>query len=190
MARCGEAGREDVMRYEFRDDGGLSGRINRPADGVNAQVVGEAIDLVREHFGRITPQAVIEYAEPEESPIHEYFEWDNGAAAQKWREEQARSLISAVYVVHEREGNTDDLVTRAFVAVDSQSDEARYEPIATVLNDPQLYHKACERAKNEMGGFILRFATFKALRIIGTKAHEQIEEELRRTADATETVGA
>ena len=48
--------------------------------------------LAREH-GHITPELVVEAARDEGSPLHSHFDWDDSAAADKWRREQARQLI-------------------------------------------------------------------------------------------------
>lgn len=44
--------------------------------------------------GRLTPASVLRRARNENSPMHSYFEWDDAEAAEKFRIEQARTLIS------------------------------------------------------------------------------------------------
>jgi hypothetical protein len=51
------------------------------------------------HGGRLTTKSVERVARNKNSPLHEYFEWDDGAAAYRWRLFQARELISSVRVV-------------------------------------------------------------------------------------------
>lgn len=48
--------------------------------------------------GRLTPRDVIDYARPDDSPLHEYFEWDDSIAADQYRLYQARKLIARVEV--------------------------------------------------------------------------------------------
>jgi hypothetical protein len=48
--------------------------------------------------GRLTPDAVLVDAQDPESPLHDYFEWDNDKAAAAYRIEQARTLITSVRV--------------------------------------------------------------------------------------------
>lgn len=43
--------------------------------------------------GKITPAQVVNAARDPASPMHDYFEWDNDAAAEKYRIDQARTLI-------------------------------------------------------------------------------------------------
>lgn len=62
-------------------------------------------DLARQHNGAVTPQEVVEAARPETSPLHDYFEWNDNEAAQKYRLTQARGLLNRfriTYVVEER----------------------------------------------------------------------------------------
>jgi hypothetical protein len=49
--------------------------------------------------GRLTPEAVVRDAEDPDSPLHDYFEWDNKEAGHRWRIEQARALIVSVRVI-------------------------------------------------------------------------------------------
>jgi len=48
--------------------------------------------------GLLKPVSVVEAARDVNSPLHAHFEWDNGEAADKWREEQARNLIRSVTI--------------------------------------------------------------------------------------------
>lgn len=41
----------------------------------------------------VTIDLVLRAASSAKSPLHQFFEWDDGIAAQRWREEQARGLI-------------------------------------------------------------------------------------------------
>ena len=56
------------------------------------------IKAIEDRQGRLTPEQVIEAARDESSALHACFEWDNDAAADKWRIEQARELITRVRI--------------------------------------------------------------------------------------------
>jgi hypothetical protein len=49
--------------------------------------------IAEEHGGILRAQNVVEEAGQPASPLHEYFTWDNTAAAHHWRLQQARGLI-------------------------------------------------------------------------------------------------
>jgi hypothetical protein len=50
------------------------------------------------HDGRITPELVVDAARDPDSPLHEFFTWDNDEAAEKHRLNEARSLIRSIRV--------------------------------------------------------------------------------------------
>jgi hypothetical protein len=56
--------------------------------------------------GRLTPDEVVKAAADKESPLHNYFTWDNSQAANSWRVDQARRLIASVKVVYRVEERT------------------------------------------------------------------------------------
>ena len=46
--------------------------------------------------GLLTAEAVVADAKSKDSPLHQYFEWNQGRAAMMWRLEQARRLMAAL----------------------------------------------------------------------------------------------
>jgi hypothetical protein len=47
----------------------------------------------------LTPERVLEVASERDNPLHRFFQWDNGKAAQAYRLDQARNLIRIVHVL-------------------------------------------------------------------------------------------
>jgi len=174
------------QHYQFKKKG-VGGDICRPRGGPDPQVVGERLEHIRRRRGRLTPQLVVEDAKPIASPIHEYFEWNDAKAGEQWRLSQARHLIASVYIVEPSTVLQEPVVTRAFVAVDSHAD-ARYEPIAAVLSDAEMYAQVCRRAHAELIGFQDRYADFFALKQIGQKAAAEVEQELRNAEPSVEQI--
>lgn len=63
----------------------------------DAKVIGV---FIKDKFGgNVTPKEFLEAARPLNSPVHDYFDWNDSSAAEKYRLEQARNLIISVYVV-------------------------------------------------------------------------------------------
>lgn len=80
-----------MVRYRWREGCRLVGdaeEVARHLTGVAAKYAGDLL-----------PSAVVESARSEASPIHDYFEWDDTAAAAEYRQEQARHLIRSIQVV-------------------------------------------------------------------------------------------
>lgn len=64
-----------------------------------AKEYGEHLDeLIKIHGNKLTPKNVIDDAEKEESPLHGFFEWNDGKAAREWRLQQARVLMGSITV--------------------------------------------------------------------------------------------
>ena len=60
---------------------------------IKKEALAELMRMSKANGGKITPEALVEAARDAESPLHEYFEWDNDTAAEKYRLMQARTLI-------------------------------------------------------------------------------------------------
>lgn len=56
------------------------------------------LKALEDRRGRLTPQQVVETAEPDNSPLHGFFEWDDAKAGAAYRIEQARELIRRVKI--------------------------------------------------------------------------------------------
>lgn len=92
----------------------------------------ELLALVQE--GRLSPATVVEAARPADSPLHEFFEWDDSVAAEGFRLIQAAGLIRRVKVdviVGDREPTR--IQVRAFVSAPSLrgGEQGSYVPIET-----------------------------------------------------------
>ena len=79
------------MRHEFRE--GV-----RIPKGLTADQAAHELERIRKKFG-LTPRNVVEQSRPDDSPLHGCFEWDDSAAAERYREGQARTIIRAVIQV-------------------------------------------------------------------------------------------
>jgi hypothetical protein len=178
------------QQYQFKDRkgrGGVSGLMARPKAGADPQQIGERLEHIIRRRGRLTPQVVVEDATPVGSPLHHYFEWNDGKAANSFRVLQAREIIASVYIVQPSAVSEEPVVARAFVSVDTNAD-AHYEPIATVLSDAAMYAQVCRRAHAELVSFQERFADFFALKQIGARAAEAVEKELATAEERTEQI--
>lgn len=91
--------------------------------------------------GRLTPTNVVRAAKNSNSPLHDCFEWDDGAAAQQWREEQARALIRAVPL----EIRTETVTIRTVAYVrdpNAAADEQGYISVEALRDDKKAARAA------------------------------------------------
>lgn len=95
----------------------------------------EALLQVRVQYGEITPENVVKAAEPVDSPLHDWFEWDDKAAAHQYRLEQARQLIRIVKVTRLDE-NDQPVKVRAFHSLQGKDKNYAYQPLDEIVLDP------------------------------------------------------
>jgi hypothetical protein len=110
-------------------------RINCPRPSLDAQIVGEELERIQSVHGVIDPHVVVDESRPEDSALHECFEWQDEIAAEKWRVEQARALVRSVEIAEDSSGH----VGIAFVNVQSAGG---YVSAATLQARPDLYCEA------------------------------------------------
>src|SRR5690554_5358089 len=88
-----------IAKFEFSE--GARFQPGAPTDASAAKAVGDQLELLRQQRqGELTPKDVVDDARHDNSPLHAYFEWDDGEAAESYRLSQARGLIRAVVAVY------------------------------------------------------------------------------------------
>lgn len=146
------------------------------------QVVGDTLEqLQQENGGRITPRVVVDAARPVESPLHPCFEWDDIRAAELYREDQARHVISSVRIVQRSDNPKDEpRILRAYVNLTEQigdDEETRgYVPLARVLDDAMLLRQAIERAASELRACEEKYRDFELIARAIKSAREAVEQ--------------
>ena len=65
-----------------------------------AQIIGTEIEKIRvRNGGQVKPADIVEEARRHSSRLHQFFEWDDKKAADKWRIEQAKLYLRTINVV-------------------------------------------------------------------------------------------
>lgn len=99
-----------------------------------AQSAGEELERIERKHGIVTPGNVLEESRPPQTVLHDLFEWDDSAAAERFRLEQAREIIGNIAVVHILEDRPREQV-RAFVNIVPEDGERGYLSVVKVLSD-------------------------------------------------------
>jgi hypothetical protein len=128
---------------------------------VPAQVVGERLAEL-EAADCLNPAALVDDARPEDSPLHPAFEWDDDEAAERYREDQARSLIRSVFVVPQ-DGVADTRQAVAFVSVGSPRTGARYVTTSRAMSDADMRASVLADALAAMNGLQVRYGHLNEL---------------------------
>lgn len=100
-------------------------------NGVDAETLSAALDHIQAANGTVTPELMLEYATPPDSPIHKALTWDNKRAGHQWRLQECRMLIRAVVTV------SDSTPLMVYVGRDEG-----YQPVETVIRQQDWYAAA------------------------------------------------
>ena len=125
---------------------------------VSAAVAAEVMDRLADE-DRLNAQELVDESRPEDAPLHCEFEWDDSAAAEKWREKQAGDMIR--HLVVRIEANQQEYPTRQYFMV--QKDANTYEPISVILKDEDKTAMLLDQAKRELQAFKAKYAGLKEL---------------------------
>lgn len=121
----------------------------------DAAVIYKELYRIKAKHKRLDQELVLEAARSPRSKLHKFFEWDDTAAANKWRLHQARRLIGAVKIEVISKVTKKPKAVRVFVSVADESGaqgggtKRSFEHIADVMTDPRTRDQY-------LRGFIIR----------------------------------
>jgi len=130
------------------------------------QTVGDELSRIKErNGGQFKPADVVKMAKAKRSVLHQYFDWDDSTASEKYRLEQAKYLIRCVHVLVVTEDQEEPRTVRAFVSI--EQDESRsYMDTQTVLSNSELREQMLESAHKELVSFRQKYKDLKELESI------------------------
>lgn len=138
---------------------------NRSHPNVDAAIVGRTIESIVQRHGRCAPSTLVKEAQPEDSPLHALFTWDDTAAAANWRTHEARRIINAITV--RVQTNKGEVEAPAFVSVGRIKDNAEhgtgYRPLNVVIADRNFRAEALQTALAELNAIRRRYQAIRDL---------------------------
>lgn len=144
--------------------------------------VGTIAEIFRELDAReqLTPRRLLELAADPESVLHKYFTWDDAAAAEKYRIQQARWLLESIQVnLTLPEGKTVTVNYALSVRGNEEKPEARrYVLTNRAAKDKYLLAQVVQQAERELRGFVRKYQQYQALRPMLAKV-ESVADELK-----------
>lgn len=144
-----------IAGFEFAE-----GARFQPGAKADAGEVGTYIELLRkEKKGELTPEDVVTAARNKNSPLHSYFEWDDGKAAEAHRLSQARGLIRAVVAIYTHD---DKPVTkaRAYVHI-AEKGAPHYRELGHAMSQKATRQLVLQRAWRELVQFRNKYQGLK-----------------------------
>ena len=133
-------------------------------DTAKSKIVADRLEAISAKR-KLTPKAVVDDARPANSPLHRYFTWNNGEAAEKYRLWEARELIMSVNVTFIGPKG-DRRKTRAFVSVSDGGEEGarqHYMPTENAMQRFDMRQQLLERALRDAETWRLRYQTLTEL---------------------------
>jgi len=137
-----------------------------------AEAIRSELLAINEGHGVLTPELVVERSRDPSSALHQFFEWDDDQAAEKFRLVQAGALIRRVKLTVVRASTETKVVTfssvRAFVSPSSERKskkhpEGGYAPIQTVLSDDDRRADLIATARSELMALRRKYETLEEL---------------------------
>lgn len=144
-------------------------------NAINADTAGQELARIAATHGALRPAVVVDEARPADAPLHPAFEWHDGKAAEQWRRQQARSLISAVRIVEPERPEP----SVAFVSVKADDGAQAYRSGIEVATDSDLYARAIRDAVEHLEAALRRL---EAIQRLGTPPKEAIRAKRRVAA--------
>jgi len=135
----------------------------------------------------VRPEDLLERAREENSPLHKFFEWDDAAAAEKYRLEQARKLIYTVTIRIIEDGHDPIRGNYAVRVVDINTGGSTYRPIQDVMNDPLQRGLVLQRALAEFLAWQTRYEHLTELAEI-FRVGNVLRKKIQATAKRVTTV--
>ena len=120
---------------------------------VSADVAGKEFEKIEKEYGSVTSELVLQSATPEDSPLHNVFEWDDSKAAHSYRLQQAAVLICNLSCeVDPEEDEKKPITVRAFVDV-SENIRGQFVNVTSAFKNVDTREIVLKRALAELKAF-------------------------------------
>lgn len=121
--------------------------------------------IAKRDGGLLRPQAVVDAARPEDSPLHGAFCWDDTEAARLYRLDQAQRLIRSFKIEIENDGESIAVPAFINVSIDRTGgkDDNPYRLTADVVKSEDLLAVAEKDALEQLRGIRNRYQHIKRL---------------------------
>jgi len=136
---------------------------NKKINGVPGKIVLAEIERIEQRDGYIKPEIFVNESRDPKSPTHACFMWDDTNAANEYRKQQARHIISRIRVIILAGPDNKDVTVQAKVNVINADGVQGYRSILAVMEDPDERSYLMKAALSVLQTFLARFEAFEAL---------------------------
>jgi hypothetical protein len=141
--------------------------------GIDPDEVARELEDIKEENGLLTPSLVVERARDSMSVLHACFEWNDTTAAEKYRLQQARTLILNVQVIVKHSEPQIFLVQ-----IENKEGKKTYEDVELVTEEAACLVMA--NALKDLKAWMKRYNELKD-RLPLSKVFSAVDEALRQT---------
>lgn len=142
---------------------------------VSADVAGKEFEKIEKEYGKVTSELLLQNAEPEESPLHGLFEWDDAVAGHKYRLSQATNVIINLAVEVEKEQTPKKI--RAYYNVSEDEKRGKFINVESAFSNPDTAEIIIKRAYKELVAFTKKYENLKEFAPV-FKAIEDLKESI------------
>lgn len=137
--------------------------------GVKAEDV--VAELSKINSDAITPEQVLDAARDENSLLHQFFEWDDSVAAEKYRKSQAQQMLLKITYVTDDE---DTKPKRYFHNISYSTGE--YHPVEFIFKHEDAYEMLKKRAIDYLRVAQNKFAEVKELQAVWDAIQQVLDD--------------
>lgn len=121
--------------------------------GIPAETAGVELERIERKHGQISPKLVLDESRKESAPLHKIFEWDDSIAAEKYRLQQAGSIINNLVVVLDEYEHKEPV--RAFVNVvaNAPARNGEFVSIVSAMQSEEAREAVLQNALRELKEF-------------------------------------
>lgn len=140
---------------------------------VSADTAADVINSCKDESGYISAKSVVDVSRPEKAPLHVCFEWNNDAAAEMWREQQARVMIKNIVTVEIEDDKRE--VAKTFVHVISDDKSRGYKLTDVAIHNENDREYVLKTAKRELLAFQEKYRQLTELALVFTAIAEVVK---------------
>ena len=136
---------------------------------VPAQVFGETVERLSDENGGVCPTwAVADEARPDDNALHPMFEWDDWAAAESYRREQARHHMRELRIVRiDDDGEPQELQALVHIVRPSECGRVEgYRLTTLVVENDDEHEQMLSEAKSGLRAWRRRYRHLSQLRSV------------------------
>jgi len=127
-----------------------------------AKEIGTSLEELKEELGEYKAVDLLEKAKNKNHRLHNYFEWENDIAAEKYRVQQAGYMMRSVRVIIKTIDGPREVPY--VISIRSEIDNKRkYTTIARVLNNENYRAQAIKEAMKALNSWKNKYSMYKEL---------------------------